>query len=131
MRAAYVFRQPGGQEWVEVASQESIKDPKPHFATSGSGEGKPELLTTGEAPPLLTRQQLPLSETLRLLQRNSWEAGISKLACLPSCLQGLEAQLPEAFLSAESPWLLSHPLAGVVWRLHNFHPPACQQPLPG
>lgn len=29
MRAAYVFRQLGGQEWVEVGS---------HFATSGSGE---------------------------------------------------------------------------------------------
>lgn len=40
MRAAYVFRQPGDQEWVEVANQESIKDPKPNFATSGSGERK-------------------------------------------------------------------------------------------
>lgn len=40
MRAAYVFRQPGDQEWVEVGSQESVKDPKPHFATPGSGGRK-------------------------------------------------------------------------------------------
>lgn len=40
MRAAYVFRQPGGHEWAEVGSQGSITDPKPHFVTSGSGERK-------------------------------------------------------------------------------------------
>lgn len=107
-----------------------LRTPSPILQPLAVGEGKGEILTTVEAPPLLKVRQPPLWKTLRLLQRNSWEAGIPKLACLPPCLQGLEAQLPEAVLSAERPWLLSHPLVGVVRRLHNFHPPACQQPLP-
>lgn len=75
-------------------------------------KGKPELLAAVEAPSppaLLLRP-----ETLRLLQRHSCGAGIPKLACLPSCLQGVEDQVTRGLSVAECPWFVSHPQVGVV-----------------
>lgn len=90
IRAAHVFRQPGGQRWVEVGSQESIKDPlSPILQPLVGGKGKGELLTTVEVPPLPTLKQPPLSNTSRLLQRNHWEAGIPKLGLLSFLPSGL------------------------------------------